>query len=122
MGSSSSSKSTTIIFDTRTHEEYCAGHICHSVHIPTRLPTGHPGIDYKTYSKMCKQLKAYLQTHQPSKKARIAVYCKKGKRAGEAVHCLKGWGYDAFVLGGVEVDPLKAAMERGDYPMCQCSG
>ena len=110
---------TPIILDIRTPKEFCQGHLCGAINIPTPLPAG-PGLPplslnqlHTLYNRLQSSLQRELTNTQSN--VRVAVYCKKGVRAGIAANMLRQMGYNVINLGGIFDEPLR--YER----KCKCS-
>lgn len=85
-----------VVLDIRTFEEFARGHLPGAVLVPTPFPP----LDQLQQTTLKEQLRALLEG--ATKKRKIYVYCKKGKRAKVAVKMLKKMGFDVTSLGGVE--------------------
>lgn len=100
-----------MVLDIRTNVEFCSGHICGAVHVPTPLPP----LSQHQLRTLHDELQEIVQQNRTKT---FVVYCKKGIRAGYAVNLLKEIGVDAISLGGVLNPKLR------DYLMenvCYCS-
>jgi len=87
------------LFDIRTKDEYCKGHIRGSILVPTALPP----LSERELVTLKDQLWWVTKQYNIPKKYPIIVYCKKGKRAKVAVEMLKSMGFDqAYSWGGVD--------------------
>jgi len=99
----------TVILDIRTPVEFCQGHLCGAINIPTPLPAG-PGLPPLTNPQL-RTLRSTLQselTNIAHRRVHIAVYCKKGVRAGIAADILRKMGYQSVInLGGILDEPLR---------------
>jgi rhodanese-related sulfurtransferase len=103
----------TVVLDVRTHQEFCTGHLCGAIHVPTPLPP--------LYSQQIERLREQLQGlvyEYPGQT--FSVYCKKGIRARLAVDILKRMGVNAFSLGGVQEPELKSYMKEYFNQVCYC--
>lgn len=106
------SQKNIIVLDIRTNAEFCSGHICGAVHVPTPLPP----LDRHQMDTLREELREIVQQN-PTKT--FAVYCKKGIRAGYAVNLLKEMGANALSLGGVLEYKLRDYLREN---ACYCSG
>ena len=105
-----------IILDIRTKKEYCSGHLCNSINIPTPLPP----LTKKTKDKLFNDLKRVVTKYKLPPNISIIVYCKKGIRAEQAKIFLKQLGMKKVKnIGGVETQPLKSTIKNNDI-MCYC--
>lgn len=105
-----------VIFDIRTQKEYCSGHLCNSINIPTPLPP----FTEKTKNKLFNDLKQFIKKYKFSPNIPIIVYCKKGIRAEQAKIFLKELGMkNVKNIGGVTTEPLKSTIENNDI-ICYC--
>jgi len=105
-----------LILDIRTKKEYCNGHICNSINIPTPLPP----FTEKTKHKLFHNLQKFITKYRLPKNISITTYCKKGIRAEQAKIFLKQLGMKNVInIGGLEVDPLKSAINRNKI-ICYC--
>lgn len=74
-----------VLVDTRTVEEYNAGHAPNAVVIP--------------YEQMVSRIDQYVADKQTP----ILLYCRSGRRAGIAEQALKDQGYEkVYNVGGLE--------------------
>lgn len=74
----------TFLLDVRTEKEFAAGHLRGAVNIPVE--------------KLMDNLKLL-----PGKDTAICLYCRSGRRSGNALEMLRGEGYaDLHNLGGME--------------------
>jgi rhodanese-related sulfurtransferase len=106
-----------IVLDTRTVEEYCAGHIKGAYLIPSLLP---PYSD-RELKLMKDQIWFVLDKNKVAKDRPILIYCKTGKRATVAKNLLQELGYtNAIVWGGSDKKPLVQIFEDGDL-ICNCT-
>ena len=108
-----------VILDIRTNEEFCSnsGHVCGAILVETPKPP----LKKSDIDTLKKKLVVVLNKENVCKFCHIAVYCKKGIRAGKAVELLKIMGYkNVELLGGVEINPLKNYIKKGKYKMCKC--
>ena len=71
-----------VLLDVRTPEEYAEGHIPGSVNLPL---------------SNISQIASVV----PSKDTPLFVHCLSGARSGQAVSYLKGEGYNAKNIGGI---------------------
>ena len=74
-----------VILDIRTRKEYCSGHLCNSINIPTPLPP----FTTITKKKLYKDLEFFVKKYKLPLNIPIIVYCKKGIRAEQAKIFLK---------------------------------
>jgi len=103
------SQKNAILFDIRTHKEFCTGHLCGAINIDTPIPT--PTLDKKKKEILRKKFIDIL-TAQPLIRP-IIVYCQKGKRSNIATNILMQLGFKQVVdLGGVDMPPLNTVMTR----------
>jgi rhodanese-related sulfurtransferase len=94
-----------VIVDVRTEQEYCSGHLCQAIHIPTPRP---PLTDWDQ-SILAGRLHKALNGLPEN--APIIVYCKKGIRAAITKDILQTQGFKKVLsLGGVETEPLLSVM------------
>lgn len=110
-----------VVLDIRTDQEYCSGHLCQAIHIPTPKP---PLTDWDKSilaGRLHKALKGL------SEQVPLILYCKKGIRAGIAKEILREQqGFKKVMsLGGVDTSPLKEII-RGErqnpfFKICTCS-
>ncbi len=73
--STKNSAKNTVVIDVRTAQEFNAGHIKESMHIPYDIIT----------QKITQEV--------PSKDTQIILYCRSGRRSGIAERALKDMGY-----------------------------
>lgn len=105
-----------VILDVRTKKEYCSGHLCNSINIPTPLPP----FTEKTKKKLFNDLKKFVIKYKLPPKIPIIIYCKKGIRAEQAKIFLKQLGMKKVRnIGGVEIQPLKSTIEKYNI-ICYC--
>lgn len=113
-----------LLLDIRSNEEWCQGHLCGAIHIPTHIPPLKP-LQRKTLAHNLFHQVQHLPKHFP-----LVLYCKKGVRASLARDMLYQRGYtNVIVLGGVDVPPLKNLFNKTALPpylairffqICQC--
>ena len=105
-----------VILDIRTKKEYCSGHICNSINIPTRLPP----FTEKTLKKLFNDLKHFIHKNKIPPNLSIVTYCKKGIRAEQAKIFLKQLGMKKVKsIGGIEIQPLKSTIQNNKI-LCYC--
>jgi len=105
-----------IILDIRTKKEYCSGHVCNSINIPTPLPP----VTKKSATKLFNKLNNFITENKINPKTPILLYCKKGIRAEQAKIFLEQLGMkNVKNLGGVEKNPLKQLM-KNESIVCYC--
>lgn len=95
------------ILDIRTEQEYCSGHLCDAINIPTPLPP----LNNSSKNVLRNRLQNWIDNEYRGEK--VYVYCKKGIRAELATNVLRSLGVNAVNIGGVETT-LK------DYKKCHC--
>ena len=112
-----------LILDTRTAEEYCKNHICHSIQVPTSLPP----LNEQERAQLRLRLLQTIKQVDPSISADrpIIIYCKKGIRARIAKQILKEAGFRKVMsLGGVETEPIKdiitEELTNPFFKICYC--
>ncbi len=79
-----------VLLDVRTPEEYAQGHIPGGVNLPLDR----------------------LEEITLDKQAPLFVYCRSGRRSGEAALWLQSHGYEAVNVGGVL--EYQGPLEKGD--------
>lgn len=105
-----------IILDIRSKKEYCSGHLCNSINIPTPLPP----FTKKSKDKLFNDLKMFITKYKLPSNIPIIVYCKKGIRSTQAKIFLKNLGMkNVKNIGGVETEPLKNTIKKYDI-ICYC--
>lgn len=101
-----------ILLDIRTSAEYCAGHVCGAINVPTPLPPMTRG----RVQALRQALRDLTSGMDPG--VALAVYCKKGIRARRAREILMDMGFTNVVtLGGIQTEPLKSYLAAH---CCQC--
>jgi len=94
----------TLIFAIRSRQEYCAGHLAGAVLIETPLPP------LESWQKQALWTNLVQITKHLDRDQAIAVYCKKGIRAGLAKRFLNELGYwNVIYLGGIETEPIRSS-------------
>ena len=108
--------SKNIILDIRTKQEYCSGHICSAINVPTPLPP----LTQNKINNLRQNLHRTLVQLKVNPNTPIYVYCKKGIRARRAKVLLRQMGMRNIQnIGGVEKDPLKSMLRS--MRLCYCS-
>lgn len=99
---------SVVILDIRTPEEFARGHVRGAINIPTPLPP----LSRKAKRKLRARLYEVVGTL--SRLTPVYAYCKKGKRAQEAVDVLEDFGFvDVNNIGGIEEEPLPSMVRSG---------
>jgi len=111
-------KNGAIILDIRTKDEYCSGHLCGAINVPTPLP---PLNEVNIYHLNRDLSSIWLNNRESST---FIVYCKKGIRAKQASKILKRYNVKVINLGGVLDSPLKSIISgEKEIPylkVCRC--
>lgn len=105
-----------IILDVRTRKEYCLGHVCDSINVPTPLPP----LTSQKINNLRQNLYNTMIQQNVNPNTPIYVYCKKGIRASKAKILLEQMGMkNVQNIGGVEKDPLKSMLKQTQ--LCYCN-
>lgn len=118
MGNSSSNEEKTLVLDIRTAEEYCTGHICGAINIPTPIPK-HGKLREEQVKDLLNLLYTTLKERGAATDTHIVLYCKKGIRSGVATDLLVRDLRMTNVedMGGIEDEPMSSLLEKH---FCQC--
>lgn len=110
-------KYNAIILDTRTVKEFCKGHLCRATFVKVNSNPTRNEI-YKLRNKL-EYMFRKIHYNYP-----IIVYCRVGNRSRTIRHILESLGFNyVFVLGGVDVNPLKQVFEDNHnfFKVCYCT-
>lgn len=101
-------RSQALILDVRTDSEYCTGHICGAILVPTPVPPLSDAQVEQLHARLDHLLRGRPRSDL------IVVYCRKGVRAALAARYLEKRGFlRVQSLGGVETEPLRAYVAKG---------
>lgn len=108
-----------LLLDIRSTPEYCEGHLCGAVQIPTPVPPFSKAQHTKMIDRLFRHVR-FLPKNYP-----IVVYCKKGLRASMARSFLERVGFtNVVVLGGVSEQPMKSLFDKSRKDtflrICKC--
>jgi phage shock protein E len=98
-----------VLLDVRTRQEYDALHVPGAIHVPTGAgPRG-------SLEGLVRFLPELLELVGYDRSRPVVLYCKLGKRAGRAKRMLEGMGFTNVTnLGGVDVEPMRSLIARGE--------